>query len=129
MGKLMQTMKRLLVIEDDAAMHSILQDFLRGQGYAVNMASSASAALKLLKSLPQHRHPNLVLSDVKLGAMSGIDLCKKIASDYPQMPVVLFSVFDQLEKEALSSGARKFLKKPFTLKTLADVLTEQLTGE
>jgi CheY-like chemotaxis protein len=122
----MQQVKRLLVIEDDAAMNLVLRDFLKSQGYIVYMASSATGALKVLNSLPPYEQPSLVLSDVKLGALSGIDLCKKLRQEYPILPVVLFSVFDQLEEEALSSGARKFLKKPFPLETLADTLEEQL---
>lgn len=122
----MSTVKKLLVVEDDAAMNLLLHDFLKNQGYEVNMASSAKGALQWLKSRAPEQRPNLVLSDIKLGALSGIDLCKKITRDYPRLPVVLFSVFDQLEKEALRSGARQFLKKPFPLVTLAEVLNEHL---
>lgn len=125
----MAKVKELLVVEDDAAMNSILNDFLQRQGYAVDVVTSATGALRLLKNLPLNQRPNLVLSDVKLGAINGIDLCKRIGIEYPTIPVILFSVFDQLEKEALSSGAKKFLKKPFTLERLADVLKEQLNGD
>ncbi len=125
----MQTVKRLLVVEDDASMNLILRDFLKGQGYAVTTAASVNGAFKLMKSLPHNQHPDLVLSDVKLGALSGIDLCKKMGADYPHVPVILFSVFDQLEKEALSSGARSFLKKPFVLEKLAEVLSEHLNNK
>lgn len=107
-------------------MNLLLRDFLKSQGYAVSMATSATIALEFLKSLPRNQQPSLILSDVKLGTVSGIDLCKRIGAEYPLLPVILFSVFDQLEKEALASGARRFLKKPFPLEKLATVLAEQL---
>lgn len=128
MGKPMRSVIRLLVVEDDAAMSLILHDFLKNQGYAVTMSTSATRALKLLKSFEPEQQPNLVLSDVKLGAVSGIDLCREIGIDYPELPVVLFSVFDQFKNEALGSGARRFLKKPFVLEKLAEVVSEALNA-
>jgi DNA-binding response OmpR family regulator len=126
MGKFMQLITRLLVVEDDAAMNMILRDFLHNQGYSVTTTTSVNGALKSLKANAPHERPALVLSDVMLGALTGMDLCQTIIVDYPGIPVVLFSVFDQLETEALKSGARRFLKKPFALEILADVLNEEL---
>ncbi len=122
----MRTVASLLVVEDDAAMHLILHDFLMNQGYSVTMATSANGAFRILDSLAPKHGLDLVLSDIQLGSLSGIDLCKSIGEQYPELPVVLFSVFDQIEKEALESGARRFLKKPFALEKLAGVLTEEL---
>lgn len=124
----MQSVTKLLVVEDDAAMNLILRDFLNNQGYSVITASSVTGALKSLKASRPEQRPALVLSDIMLGALTGIDLCKKVLLEYPGIPVVLFSVFDQLETEALQSGARRFLKKPFALEALADVVNEELTA-
>ncbi len=119
-------MTRLLVVEDDAAMNMILRDFLHNQGYSVITATSVHGALRSLESIDADKLPAMVLSDVRLGSLTGFDLCRKILLDYPEIPVVLFSVFDQLETEALKSGARRFLKKPFALEILAALLNEEL---
>lgn len=125
----MQSMKKILVVEDDIAMNTILRDFLSKQGYSVTTVNSATGALSLLKSLSEKKRPDLILSDIKLGAVSGIDLVQRVTRDYPALPVVLFSVFDQIEKEALASGAKRFLKKPFSLEKLRKVLAEELGRE
>lgn len=117
---------KLLVVEDDAEMNLMLRDFLKNQGYAVTMSSSAAGALKFLSTLAPEERPRLVLSDIKLGSQSGIDLCRQVGTVYPKLPVILFSVNDHFEKEALESGAKRFLKKPFALDTLAKVVTEEL---
>jgi DNA-binding NtrC family response regulator len=120
--------QQILVVDDDAEMKLLLCDFLTRQGYNVKTASSGTAALNLLSSLPVDEAPNLVLSDVKMGSMSGIDLTKRILTEHPKLPVVLFSAFwnGELEIEALRSGARRFLRKPFPLGEIARTVNEEL---
>lgn len=125
----MRTIGKILVVEDDAAMNAILGDFLKKQGYAVTTATSATKALKILGASPPGKQPDLVLSDIKLGAISGIELTKRIRSEHPTVPVILFSIFDHLEKEAVAVGAKRFIKKPFPLESLARILTEELKNK
>ena len=107
-------------------MNAILGDFLRKQGYAVTTLTSATAALKWLQNTPAGTGPEVILSDIKLGAVSGIEMTRRLTTERPAVPVVLFSVFDQLEKESMESGARRFLKKPFPLGRLKQILFEEL---
>lgn len=117
--------KQILVVDDDTAMILLLRDFLKGQGYSVATSTSVIGALGWLNSLPNGGAPEIIISDVRLGSASGIDLASRLAVERPTVPIVLFSVFEGHEKEALRSGARKFLRKPFPLSTLAELLREE----
>jgi DNA-binding response OmpR family regulator len=117
--------KKILVVEDDAAMNHLLRDFLLRQGYSVETSTSFAGAMSWLNS-PTGAKTDLVLSDVKLGGATGIDLARALTAQKPALPVILFSVFEQHEQEALKNGARRFLRKPFSLSLLAEVLLEQL---
>ncbi len=123
----MKAKPQILVVDDDKEMTAILKDFLTKQGYSVKTASSGSQAYRLFNS-PGTR-PDMVLSDVKMGPMSGIDLTKKLMEKDPTLPVVLFSVCDtgELEIESLQSGAAKFLHKPFSLSQIAELVSTELT--
>ena len=125
----MSTIKRILVVDDDVAMKTLLLDFLQRQGYSVTATSSVEGALSYLNSLPTHQSPNLVVSDVKMGIASGIDLAKKLSTERPLLPVILFSVFEGHKKEALKNGASKFLRKPFALAVLATAIAELLNDK
>lgn len=123
-------MKKLeiLVVDDDDEMSLLLRDFLSRQGYHVTTAPSAPSALRLMKRFPHPYQPDLVISDVMMGAMSGIDLTKELLQENPQLPIVLFSSlgYGQIEKEALACGARAYLHKPFPLSEIARIVLETL---
>jgi len=121
--------RRVLVVDDDENMNALLRDFLERNGYTVATMTSVAGALLWLHSLPADHPPDLVLSDIKMGKRSGLDLARRLKVENPELPVVLFSVLEELQGEALKSGARRFLRKPFTLATLAQVLSEELDSK
>lgn len=114
----------ILVVDDDYEMGVMLSDFLKKQGYAVFTAPSAVVALKMVLASP----PDLVLSDVVMGTMSGIELATKLHTERPNLPVVLFSSFENnnIVEDAKASGAKGYLKKPFSLTEVAHMIKTQL---
>ncbi len=102
----------ILVVEDEQAIRQLLIDLLASFGYHTVGAESAEKALDLLNVLA----PDLIITDVHMGAMSGIELCKRIKSDprYEFTPVVvLTAVFDLEARVAgLAAGADDFFPKP-----------------
>ncbi len=118
----------ILVVDDDQEMSSILQDFLTRQGYAVTTAPSGAMALKLIQSLT-HSSPDLIISDVIMDPINGIELTKHLLIEQPKINIVLMSSFGsgEVEKEALASGAKAYLHKPFQLSQMAKVVKEHLT--
>lgn len=125
----MRKQRRILLVEDDRDLNSLLRDFLDREGYDVTTVFSAAGALTGLRKRPLDHFPDLVLSDILMGECSGLDLTRVLVQEFPQLPIVLFSVLKEMEKAALSSGAICFLPKPFPLNRLAAVVSGQLEGK
>ena len=102
----------ILVVEDDAHIRDVLSGLLGTLGYRMLVAASAEQALDALNVVS----PDLVLTDVHLGAMSGIELCARLKADprYELMPVVILTAVGDLEARVagLAAGADDFFTKP-----------------
>ena len=102
----------ILVVEDEPHIREVLSGLLGALGYRLLMAASAEQALDTLNVVS----PDLVLTDVHLGAMSGIELCARLKADprYELMPVVILTAVGDLEARVagLSAGADDFFTKP-----------------
>jgi putative two-component system response regulator len=102
----------ILVVEDEPRIREVLSGLLGALGYRLLMAASAEQALDALNVVS----PDLVLTDVHLGAMSGIDLCARLKADprYELMPVVILTAVGDLEARVagLAAGADDFFTKP-----------------
>jgi DNA-binding NarL/FixJ family response regulator len=119
---------RLLVVEDNAILASTLVRFLRDQGdlTIVGVATTAEAALKQLETLVV----DLVLVDVALPAMSGIDLVAIVHKRYPELPCLMLSGHNEIDyvRRALAAGAKGYVVKSSPLTILAAV-KRVLAGE
>jgi len=102
----------ILVVEDEPHIRDVLAGLLGALGYRLLMAVSAEQALDVLDVVS----PDLVLTDVHLGAMSGIELCARLKADprYELMPVVILTAVGDLEARVagLAAGADDFFTKP-----------------
>ncbi|MGH7349825.1 MAG: HD-GYP domain-containing protein [Candidatus Rokuibacteriota bacterium] len=102
----------ILVVEDEPHIRDVLSGLLGTLGYRLLMAASAEQALDALNVVS----PDLVLTDVQLGAMSGIELCARLKADprYELMPVVILTAAGDLEARVagLAAGADDFFTKP-----------------
>src|SRR6266508_4146571 len=105
----------ILVVEDDPGVRSLLSEALLSLGYAVRAVASAEQALAMVETSP----PDLVLTDVHMGAMSGVELCARIKSDprWALLPVVILTAVADLDSRVagLAAGADDFFPKPFNL--------------
>ncbi len=104
---------RILIIDDEKAIVRALQRSLVSQGYEVFSAPSGE---KALEAIELHR-PDLVLLDLGLPDMSGLEVCKRVRLQSSQLPVIVISVKDS-EREKISAldlGADDYVAKPFSL--------------
>src|SRR4029078_2746589 len=85
----------ILIVEDDPQVRSLLTDMLLSLGYAVRTAPSAEQALAVLETTP----PDLVLTDVHMGAMGGVGLCARMKADprWPLLRVVILAAVSDLD--------------------------------
>jgi putative two-component system response regulator len=102
----------ILVVEDEPHIREVLSGLLGALGYRLLLAASAEQALDALNVVS----PDLVLTDVHLGAMSGVELCARLKADprYELMPVVILTAVGDLEARVagLAAGADDFFTKP-----------------
>ncbi len=102
---------RILVVDDEESIRKLLADFLGEEGHQVTTAANAEEALKTFWETP---FP-LVISDIYLGGMNGLDLLKEIKGIDPEAVVVIMTSQASLETavQATRSGAYDYLFKPF----------------
>lgn len=128
-GPTVQTYERehspdVLVVDDDPALLQALSLALEAEGYRVDTASSGEDALMKV----WNRWPGVIVLDVRLPAMSGPGLLKVLRQMLPErpLPVVMMSGYDRVSEHD-RQGANAFLRKPFPMGDLVDVVRE-LTG-
>jgi two-component system, NtrC family, response regulator HydG len=104
--------ERILVVDDSPDTLDILQQNLASRGYEVTGASGAAEALGLMAGATF----DLVLTDMKMPGMTGIDLTRIVREQYPGMEVMMITGYATVENavEALKTGAEEYLAKPFT---------------
>ena len=118
---------RILLVDDDQIVLDSLGGFLTMEGYHVSSARGAEAALELLKA----RTFNLVLTDLKMPGMSGLDLLEEIQSINARTIALLMTGYGTVETaiEAMKKGAYDYILKPFkvsdVLRTVKHALEQQ----
>lgn len=102
--------RRILVIDDDESLRRVLQVQLEQCGYVVNSAASAQQSMGMLGA----RSYDVVITDLKMPGVSGLELLKQIHSLYPETIVIFLTAFGTVETavEAIKAGAYHYLTKP-----------------
>ncbi len=110
------TSAHVLAVDDDIDILKLLAMRLQAAGYEVSKATSASEALGLIAM----RRPDLVISDLRMPEMSGMDLFKVIHKNDPALPVIMLTAHGSIPDavNATQQGVFGFLTKPFDSKTL-----------
>ncbi len=100
----------VLVVDDEPAMREVLETRLSAWGYTVITAADAEEG----RSLAESRRPDVVVSDIVLPGMTGLDLLRSLQAGDPDRPVLLITAYGGVDQavEAMKAGARDFLTKP-----------------
>src|ERR687893_2661015 len=117
-------MANLLIVDDEPGMRQLLSHVFGRAGHAVRAAESGTKALELLKQAPA----DLVVSDVKMPDMNGIELLRRLREFLPDAGVVLMTAFATVEtaREAFKLGADDFVQKPFDVDELKLIAAKAL---
>lgn len=116
--------KSILVVDDEKSQREILEMILSGEGYDVTTASSGEAALKFVAD----RHFDLVLTDLKMTGMSGLDLLKELTDFDKSIIVLLLTAHGTVDSavDALRLGAFDYLQKPYDREKLLETISRAL---
>jgi len=116
---------RLLIVDDDAGQRSLLDSFLRSQGFTTVLASSGEEALTVLRS----GSFSMMISDVRMPGLSGLETLRRARQEHAVLPVLLVTAYSDIRDAvvAMRDGAVNYLSKPIDLDELLDCV-RQATG-
>ena len=117
-------MPTILIIEDEAKMRRLLELNLDDDGFKTISSGDAETGLKLLSSETVH----LVLTDLKLPGISGLEFLRTAKQQNPALPIVVMTAFGSVETavEAMKAGASDYVLKPFSLAEMRMVIHKEL---
>src|SRR3954463_9174036 len=106
---------RILVVDDEAQLTRVLRTGLKARGYDVRVAADGLTALETFGDWT----PELVITDLAMPNMDGLELCRKIRLS-TQIPIIVLSVRGQekMKVQALDAGADDYITKPFGMEEL-----------
>lgn len=115
---------KILAVDDDPLIREVLQEALIDFGYEVTTAENGEKALQSLKT----ERFKLVMSDVAMPGINGVELAERISAIHPDMPIILITGYGNVDmaKNALQRGASDFLIKPFNVQELPIIITRNL---
>ena len=117
---------KVLIVDDEPEVRQMLQEFLSGRGYYVLVAESGSAALAALGA----DQPDLVLLDVAMPDMDGVETLRRIVALQPSIPVIMVTANADIAttSKLLAMGAVDYIPKPFDLDYLDQAVSIQVAA-
>jgi two-component system, OmpR family, KDP operon response regulator KdpE len=109
------TRRNILVVDDESQITRVLRTTLSGHGFTVRTAGDGDEAIEVMRSWT----PELVVTDLSMPNMGGLELCKRIRAK-SQVPIIVLSVRgeEKVKVEALDAGADDYVTKPFNMNEL-----------
>lgn len=107
---------RILIVEDNSRVSSLLKRGLESQEYQVYISEDAEDAIVLLNKISF----DLAITDIMLPKMNGIDLCKLIKQQHPDLPIIMLTALGTIDEkiEGFDAGADDYMVKPFEIREL-----------
>ena len=117
-------MGTILVVDDELSMREMLQIALEKEGYSILLAKNGAMAMEMMK----HNEYDLLLCDMKMPGVTGMEVLKKSKGLHPNIPVIIITAFSTSEsaREAMKVGAYDYLQKPFDLEDVKLIIKNAL---
>ena len=118
-------MTTILVVDDEQSMRDFLKILLQKEGYQVDSGTNAENALELLNESQY----DLVISDIRMPGMSGLEMLGIIKEQYPSLPVIMITAFASPDDavSAMQNGAFDYISKPFNVDEIKSVIESATT--
>jgi DNA-binding NtrC family response regulator len=126
MTRMTRAKQVILIVDDEEGLREGLGKLLEDDGYAVLSAENGEQALEIL----QQSHIDLVLTDMRMPGMDGIELLKKIRERHGDLGVIILTGYGQIESyiEAMNFGAIEYVSKPFKVNELKFIVNKVLNS-
>ena len=114
----------VLIVDDEANVRRVLATLLEQEGFASLRAASGAQAMDLVRA----QDPDLVLTDLEMEGMDGMELLGRLTASFPEIPVLMLTAHGTVENavEAMRRGAHDFLTKPFDRERVVSVVRQAL---
>lgn len=114
----------ILVVEDNKALRILIKKGLEREGFTIKTAPDGKKGLSAVKE----EHPDLIISDVIMPEMDGLELLKKVRKKDPLIPFILLTIKSEIEDytKGYDLGATDYISKPFEMKTLVKKVNKRL---
>lgn len=118
--------KSILVVDDQIGVRRLLVETFRDQGFDVDLAANGYEALEKLND----KAPDLILLDMKMPGMNGLEVLRQIKQRYPDQAVIMMTAYGELEivNEAINLGVKECITKPFDINQLRELAQRIVTG-
>jgi len=117
-------MPRILVVDDSPPILMLLSTLLTGEGYEVGTAKNGAEAVQLLKT----ETFELMISDINMRPVNGVELLRKTRKSYPEMGVIMLTAYESMftSDQATENGAFAYIVKPFKRDKLLETVRQGL---
>jgi CheY-like chemotaxis protein len=117
---------KILVVDDEPEVRLVLTEFLESRGYEVTAASSGAEAISLVDAVK----PHVVLLDVTMPEMDGMETLKRLAAANPGLPIIMVTANADVDvtSRLLAMGAADYIPKPFDLEYLGQAVGIQISA-
>jgi DNA-binding response OmpR family regulator len=116
-------MKKILLVDDEDSIHLIYSEELEEEGYEVHSALSGEDALEKLKIIS----PDLVILDINMPGMNGIDVLRQMKENNPDLPVILCSAYPEFKQDFASWASDDYIVKSSNLDELKTAVKRHLS--
>ena len=116
--------EKVLIVDDQYGIRILLNEVLQKEGYDTYQAANGLQALEVV----QENVPDLILLDMKIPGMDGIEILKRVKALYPDMKVIIMTAYGELDmiQEAMDLGAITHFAKPFDIVDIREAVKKYL---
>jgi len=115
-------MKKILLVDDEESIHLLYRDELEEEGYEIHSALSGDEALEKLDILS----PDLVILDINMPGLNGIDTLREMKERRPAMPVILSSAYNEFKQDLASWASDAYIVKSADLTELKEAVAKHI---
>ncbi len=116
-------MKKILLVDDEESIHLLYRDELEEEGYEIHSALSGDEALDKLDILS----PDLVILDINMPGLNGIDTLREMKERKPDLPVILSSAYNEFKQDLASWASEAYIVKSSDLTELKEAVAKHIS--
>jgi len=122
-GCIEESMKKILLVDDEDSIHLLYREELEEEGYEVHSSLSGEEALTQMKIIM----PDLIILDINMPGINGIDVLRQIKEMNPTLPVILSSAYQEFKQDLATWASDEYIVKSSNLEELKAAVKKHLT--